>query len=393
MKKRHSAHVTEKAPSVSAPAPAPRVASETPVPSVARGGFWQGWARFWFNPVDPVGLHVVRLLSGLLFLVWLLPLAGHIDGLYGLQGWFDREAYTAAAALPEGPAVPIGWSVLYLAGDSSAVLHAIYWSSIGVLVLFALGVFPRVTAVLTWVVVASFTASPAAYYDAEALLVILAFYLMLGYLLLGLRDARLSLLQRLLGPRSAFLVGRPPEDEGGRRESVAANVALRLVQVHFALVIVVSAFAKLQTGDWWSGAALWYHFYPPLHTTLDQVRAYASSATATMFAFSLATYAVLAWQFAFPLFAWRTGVWRVLLLGGFALGWAYTALVQGLPLFGPAFFIGALSYVTASEWRRWLAWLPRVPGLRSLGRWLPPAHVPGRTQMRMEAAAAAGRSR
>src|SRR5206468_11106936 len=98
-----SAHVTVKLSSQSVlPAEKPR----------------RSWVHFWFTPVDPIGLHAVRLLAGLLFLAWLLPLAGHLDSLFGLQGWFDQQAYVDTARLPDGPPKPLGWSILYLSGTS-----------------------------------------------------------------------------------------------------------------------------------------------------------------------------------------------------------------------------------------------------------------------------------
>ena len=56
-------------------------------------------------------------------------------------------------------------------------------------------------------------------------------------------------------------------------------------------------------------------------------------------------------RIGFPLFAWRRR-WRPLLLGGAAVGWLVSALLYGLPLFGPAGFIFCLSFVTPPEWRR-----------------------------------------
>jgi hypothetical protein len=282
------------------------------------------------------------------------------------------------------------------------------------------------------------------------LLLLLAFYLMVGYLLLGLRRPGLPPLERLLGPTSALLLGR--RAEGPREESVGANLAMRLLQVHFAIVIVTSGLHKLQSGEWWSGSALWYPLYPALTTTLDEARTLAGWAMPFTFGvillvnlllawllwfplsrlatgssgggalaagvavitltggvyalgngqpwfflgvLSVATYLVLAWQLAFPLYAWRPGAWRVLLLGGAAVGWLFTAVIHQVPVFGPVFFVAALCYVTPAEWRRWLAWLPRVPGLQKLSRWLPaPHHADNSDPERNQAVAlAAGRSR
>src|SRR5205807_9315609 len=129
---------------------------------------------------------------------------------------------------------------------------------VAVLGLFTLGVGTRMTSVLTWLIVASFLASPAASFEADYLLNILALYLMLGHLLLGQWSRRLSFPERLLGPRR------------GHMGSIAANLTLRLVQVHFAIVLLVSGLHKLQFGDWWSGVAWWYPLNPPFELTPDK---------------------------------------------------------------------------------------------------------------------------
>src|SRR5688500_2536607 len=93
-----------------------------------------GWSRFWFAPRDPAGLHAVRVLSGLLFLFWLLPLAGAAEALCGLRGWFDLEAFLESSRIT-GQAAS-GWSCLYLFGENSTLFLAGYWASILVVALF-----------------------------------------------------------------------------------------------------------------------------------------------------------------------------------------------------------------------------------------------------------------
>jgi hypothetical protein len=319
-------------------------------------GLAGSWVRFWFTPVDPVGLHAVRVLAGLVFLAWLLPFAGRQDALFGLQGWFDRQAYAEAARLNDGSQL-LGWSLVYLCGGNAALLAGLYWSAVAVFVLLSLGVAPRLTAILSWVAVASFTANPAIESDGDSLLAVLAFYLMVGYVLLGQRGHKLSWANRLLGPCDAWLFHR--RDDAAL--SAGANFALRLLQAHFAIIIVMSGLHKLQFGDWWAGVALWFPLYPPLTTTLDQARAHVGDATFYLGVLSLSAYAMLAWQIGFPLFAWRPR-WRPLLLGGAAVGWLGTAFIYDLPTFGPALCVGCLSYLTPGEWHRVFGWLARVPG-------------------------------
>jgi hypothetical protein len=324
----------------------------------AEGGLWRSWVRFWFTPIDPTGLHVIRVLAGLLFLSWLLGFAGHVNELFGLQGWFDAQAYREAGrmTMPNGPPAPITWSLLYLCGNNDTLVTAFYWGSIAVLTLFTLGVATRITSVLTWLVVASFTANPAISYDADALLLILAFYLMFGYVLLGQFHGGLGILGRIFGGNS-WLGPKPP--------SLAANVTLRLLQVHFTIVIFVAGLHKLQSGDWWSGAALWYPLYPPFKATMNEVKAHAGHRDLYLVLISLGTYLVLAWQIGFPLFAWRRS-WRLVLIGGAAIGWLGTAFIYQLPVFGPAFLIAALCFLTPDEWQWLTSWLPPVPGLKRL---------------------------
>jgi hypothetical protein len=325
----------------------------TPVP--VREGLVAAWTRFWFQPADPVGLHVIRLLAGVLFLAWLLPFAGHVHELFGLEGWFDQQAYTEAAQLPDFAMQPLGWSILYPIGSNQALLTSVYWASLGVLLLFTLGIWTRLTGVLTWLIVASFTTNPAVSYDGDALLIILSFYLMIGYLLLGQRSGGLSAAARLLGSTESLLLGR---QRGRPQPSTGANLALRLLQVHFAIVVLTSGLHKTQFGDWWAGVALWYPLNMPFETSLEQARSVSGDPQVYLAILSTAAYVALAWQITFPLFAWRPRWWPVL-VGGAAVSWAAMILIYRLPLLGPALFIGCLSFVSAAGWHRLLDWLAR----------------------------------
>jgi hypothetical protein len=331
------------------------VTNERAAPAAGAGG-WR-WSRFWFTSADPSQLHRLRVLGGLLFLAWMLSFAGHQEALLGLGGWFDREAYVAASRLEPPPPVPIGWSIFYLGGNNRATFDALYWGAIVITLLFTLGVATRLTGVLTWAAVVSFLANPATSYDADFLLGILAFYLMLGYLLLGFWNGRLSPLEYVLGPHDAFLLSRWLGGASQRAgHSYAANVILRLLQVHFAIIVVTSGLHKLQMADWWAGVALWYPLHPPFQTTVEMLNRERAAAPFTLGVLSLVQYLALAWQLAFPAFAWRPGWWRVVLIGGALLGWVGTALILGLPWFGPFYLVCCLGYLHADEWQRALGW-------------------------------------
>jgi hypothetical protein len=304
-------------------------------------GLIESWTRFWFNAGDPFALHVVRFLAGLLFLSWLLPLVGYQGDFFGLQGFYDLQAFKDTAREARRPGqpiqVPVTWSLLYVTAKFPALLNVIYWSTISVLVLFTLGIATRITAVLTWVLLASFINNPVLMYDADHLLLLLAFYLMVGYLLEGLWNRPLTLSSVALGSSDglAWRLFTPSS-----RRSVGANLALRLIQVHFTIVIVTSALHKFQFGDWWSGLAFWYPLHPPLETTKNALLLEKAFAQDHFIWLSLTQYLMLAWRRA----------WRPVLLVGALLGWIGCLQIYGMPLFGGLLMIVSLAFVEEDEW-------------------------------------------
>jgi hypothetical protein len=327
----------------------PTVAAAAKAQSVpTKIGWRQAWIDFWFSPVSPAGLHALRVLAGLLFLVWLLPFAKDVESLFGLSGWFDREAYVQTSRLPTEAAMLLNWSLLYFTGPG------LYWGALVVLVLFTIGVATRVTSVLTWLLVVSLTANPATRFDADDILGILAFYLMIGYVLVGQWSLPLSPVGRVFGTRTSLVVWKGLRADA-EHPSYAANLAIRLMQVHFALIVVTSGLHKLQFGAWWSGTALWYPMNPPFSTTEGQLRSLAAIRERYLFFHSIIQYAALAWQLGFPLFAWRQGWMRLVLFGGAALGWLACWEIYKIPLFGPLYLIFCLAYLTPAEWARLLA--------------------------------------
>ncbi len=328
-----------------------RHSSHIPTPDDApTRGPWEG---FWFTPGHPFGLHVIRVAVGSLLIFWLLALAADAEGLFGLTGWFDRAAIVEASKRPAEIPKPFSWSLVYLCGESVAAFRVFYWGSLGVILLFTLGIFPRVTSVLTWLATLSLTASPVFEDEVEVLFRILTLYLAVGYVLSGPWKG-VSWAERVLGPWRTFLFARR---EGDAPESVGVNVALRLIQVHLAILLVTSALHKLQSSAWWSGVAYWYHLVPPLELTPARVRGMAASGFAWMVFLNVACYATLAWQLAFPAFAWRTGWWRALLFGGAVAGCVGLVWIYRMPLFGPALLAGCLAFLTDAEWERVRGWV------------------------------------
>ncbi|MBI2803546.1 MAG: hypothetical protein HYX68_01015 [Planctomycetes bacterium] len=314
------------------------------------------WSRFWFTATPLTGLRFLRVCAGVLFCAWLLSFLGHQAEFFSLNGWLDEQGYREIQRQqPLGPA-PVGWSIVFLAGQNEGAFQTIYGLSVAVVILFTLGIATRVTGVLTWVVVVSFLVNPVINYEGDYLLGVLAFYLMLGHLLTGQVNGGLTLAERILGSRHDFLLARwvfGGAAENGR-VSYATNFSLRLLQVHFAIIMVTSVLHKLQMAEWWSGVAFWFPLHPPFETTAESIQREMPRATFTLFWMSVTQYVALAWQLAFPVFAWRRGwAWRSLLLGGAVVFWLGAFFLYRLPLWGPFVCLGCVSFLSADEW----AWI------------------------------------
>lgn len=339
----------------SAPSPSTNTPYGNPQPSWS-----QRWDQFWFTPTAPIGLHVVRILTGLTVLGWLVPLTGHHHAFFSLNGWFGTLEYQQAQQLPNGMPFPLGWSLLYVVGDNPTLFEGFWWGSLALIALFTLGIAPRITGVLTWVVTTSMLANPSLHFDGDFIVVIATFYMMLAYLLLGQWSQNLTPLERVLGPSSTW-IGRRWTSKNATVDtpSYAANFVLRMMQIHFAFIIVTSALHKLQFGDWWAGVAYWYPLVNPFTNTRDTIDQMRPNGNTSLFMLTLVQYLVLAWQLAFPAFAFRTGM-RWLLIGGAVLGWIGLIFVYGMPAFGPIYLTFCCAFISAEEWRAWFA---KVPGM------------------------------
>ena len=321
-------------------------------------GFVARWTRFWFAPSDPIAFKTMRTLTGGLVALWLLSLIGSQTALFGAQGWLDLRGYAvgreqrlmdaAGVAMPvQGWADPLRldsrlvipeWSPLYWA-TSPALVHAFYFGGIAAAALFALGIAPRITGVLNWLTVATFTANPIlSSYGGESLLLMISFYLMVGQLLIGAEAGK------ALTP-GFWLGNEAPE------KSAAANFALRLIQVHFAILVTATAFCKLQTYYWWEGIGLWFLYRPADQLTYEQVTELRGSPSSVRLEFGLLGllgYATIAWQLCFPFYAWKK---PAVVGGGGILGLLGCWFLYRLPMFGPTFLLACFAFIPACGWR------------------------------------------
>lgn len=315
--------------------------------------------RFWFAAVSRTGLHVVRFLLGVCLLVWILGLAGSYPEFLGKNGWFDKQAYEVASGwplddpttgIPMGRLVPIHWG-RQLVADSDLGLTIQYWLSVAVVGLFAAGIATRLTAPASWLILVAFTANPIMDYGGDAVLLALLLYVALAYLVLDLRPG-VSWSVLLFGGSDGLVTNwlRRPAPPAAPR-SVWPNLFLRLLQVHFAIIVVMTALHKLNDAEWWAGDALWYPLHPPFETDAKSLLERKGQMDGTLILLSLATYTTLFWQLAYPALAWIRST-RWIAVTGAVIGCLGCWFVYRLPVFGPALVIGTLAFVGADFWER-----------------------------------------
>ncbi len=129
----------------------------------------RGWLTFFFTPADPTPLGCLRVAVGLLAFWSLLVFGLDLPAYFGSSGWADADLIRTMQR-------PLAWSFWHHIGDDW--LRPAWCVGLGVLALYTLGLFSRVTAVLSWVIIVSTARRiPIALHGFDQVLSALAFYL------------------------------------------------------------------------------------------------------------------------------------------------------------------------------------------------------------------------
>lgn len=243
-----------------------------------------GWNRFWFAPQSTAPVEVIRIVFGVLATAWMLSLVPVLDPFFGADG------VITARQLPAG-----GWTLFTLTLGTPFVW--VMWVA-GLLAAVALtvGFRTRVAALVVFVVMMSVTRSaPLAFNAGDALLRILAFYVL------------------LMPAGSAVSVDRWRADRANvwsfpRR----APWALRLAQIQLSVIYISTVWEKAGGAHWRDGTAVSYA------VRIGEVSRVPvpSFVTDSLLLTQLATYGTLAGELAVGVLVWnRTARPYVLAIG------------------------------------------------------------------------------
>jgi len=301
---------------------------------------WGAWDTFWFTPTNPATLSAIRVFTGAMLFYTHLVWSFDLSGFFGQNGWLPTQlvhrVHDLANSGPDAPSFRLIWSYFdYI--HSPTVLWIVHVAALLVFFFLMIGFFSRTMAVLAYLIAISYAArvTPGAYFGLDKINCLLAMYLMLGPC-----GARYSL-DRIWRLRRGAPREVPP--------SVAANVAIRLIQLHMCIIYLFSALGKLQGESWWTGEAVWISAANLEYQFLIDLTWMANHPLLVSFL----THATVYWELSYSALVWPrlTRPW-VLLMAVLVHGGIVVAF--GMPTFGLIMIVGNLAFVSPETVRRWV---------------------------------------
>jgi hypothetical protein len=306
---------------------------------------WECWSVFFFQPADALPLGVVRIGVGALLLWNLLVLGLDLHDYLGSDGWIGPEAN--AHYLAEH--TPGAWSIWFWISDRW--LWPAWAACVAIAALFTLGFCARATALISWIVIVSLARRmPVALFGFDLTLSNWIFYLAA----FGASGHALSV-DRWIAARRRRAAGastRPERRDGADRDdawsstTVGANLSLRMIQLHLALVYGCAGLSKLSGPEWLDGTALEMLVLTPEFRRFDLAWTLRYP-TILM----LSTYAGVLLELAYPILIWIKR-WRRLVIANVVLMHILIDLMLGLREFGLAMIVANLVFLPMEHQRR-----------------------------------------
>ena len=278
------------------------------------------WDAFWFRPADPTLLGLLRILTGLMLLythaVWGLVLGQ----FFGPVSWLSPAL---VRAIQQDQYTYSFWWIV-----ADGWMWPVYGFSMAVLLLFTLGLFTRVTSVLSLLVVISFAHRvPQATFGLDQINAMLSLYLAIGP-----SGQALSLDRLIAGRWRGSATSRPAP-------SARANLALRLINVHMCVIYFFAGISKLQGEAWWTGEAMWRALSNLEYQSIDM----------TWLAWhprllNLVTHLSVLWEIFFCVLIWRPRLRPLMLAGAVVLHVGIGACL-GMWTFGLIMLVGCASFL------------------------------------------------
>lgn len=281
---------------------------------------------FWMKPMDLRILEVIRrCYGGLLFLnvLWL---------------WVDRRKFFGAGSwLPADAARsvvdPDTWNLFSVVSDSAASVDLALLSLFACAAMLSLGWIPRLSAILSLLLLTAIHHANMMLFDAEDnLFRLFAFFLV------------------FVPPWTQLKKSASGTDPGQSSELLTAWPS-RLFQIQVCLVYFCTAIQKSNGPEWLDGTALYYALRLDDATRFPLPAMITESLTATKYL----TWSVLLLEFAVPVLIWFQVI-RWWCLAAVVLFHLATDYSMNLHLFHPIMLTGFLAFVRFDQIQRCVRW-------------------------------------
>ena len=213
------------------------------------------WNRFWFMAIDPATLSLIRLFTGLMLLYTHLVWSLDLHAFFGPTGWVSSDLIQQTWEV-QGGADHYFWSHLLFI-RSPLWLWTFHIGALLIFLMLTVGFFSRLSAVLAFLLVVSYMhRATGALFGLDQINVMLTMYL-----LIGPSGARFSV--------DAWWKRHRGKMPSGSINSISANVAIRLIQVHMCVIYFFAGARKLLGASWWDGSAMWFSIANYEYQTID----------------------------------------------------------------------------------------------------------------------------
>jgi hypothetical protein len=296
------------------------------------------WNRFWFAPCDARTLGILRLLVGLMAFYTIATYGPDLDRWFGAGGMLPLGM--VRGRMVNGEWVPgfydAHWSLLDVIPPR--LLWPAFWTSLAAIGLFTLGIGGRIAAIAATVATLSFfSRAPMVTGEFEPILALLMVYLCVG------RSSDEFSLPVYFTRRARGRAGSLPSALSiPLPVSPLSTTALRLLQIHIAIVHLMMACAMLAApeGAWWTGEGIYLAAMRPGMALVDF--SFLKEHPRIVAAWS---HAITLYLLTFPVLVWPRLARPIVLAIG-ALIWLSIALATGWLMFSLAMLLGLLSFVT-----------------------------------------------
>jgi hypothetical protein len=229
-------------------------------------------------------------------------------------------------------------------------LQIFHGFGLAILGLYTAGCFTRLTSVLSLVVFLSYVhRGPMLTAQVEPVVAFVLLYLCIGPAGRSLSVDGWLRSRRLRSHTGAKPSGTLPNNVAGTAvpfaQSVAANVSVRLIQVHLTMAYAMMGIGKLAGEVWWSGFGMWLLIARPEMRLVDWTWLADYPKLVAIW-----THALPALEIAFSVLVWNRAARPLFLFLSF-VAWLSLAPVSGLVTYSLMMIVANLSFFP-NEWLR-----------------------------------------